>query len=74
MPLLRVLRGSADDDEIAALVTAIAAVAAGSPGGLDRPADTGEEAPAPRSAWVRSGWPAHAPGGWRASGLPHRRG
>ena len=64
-PLLRVVRGDASPEQIAALVAVL----------LSRPAD-GEAAPEPaRSAWSdRTGqlrrpvWPG--PGAWRRSALP----
>lgn len=65
-PLLRVVRGTPDDAELAALTAVVAALAAG-----DRP----EPAPRPRSRWadraalVRAPLPV-GPGAWRASGLP----
>ncbi len=63
-PLLRVVRGDATPEEVAALVAVLAAV-----GG------TPPASPRPRSEWaahhrkVRSHHP-HGPGGWRSSGLP----
>jgi Acyl-CoA carboxylase epsilon subunit len=70
VPYLRVVRGDATPEEIAALVTALAAVAA---------ARTAAAVPAPRAP-ARSQWsaparmlraPVHpAPGGWRRSTLP----
>ena len=62
-PVLRVVRGDATPEEVAALLAVVAARAA-------------RRAP-PRPA--RSGWPGHplraplhpGPGAWRASGLPH---
>ncbi len=63
-PLLRVVRGDATPEEVAALVAVLASVGGAPP------------APArPRSAWsahhrkVRSHQP-HGSGGWRSSGLP----
>lgn len=66
-PLLRVVRGDPDDEELAALAAVLAAArdAAGPEPGP----------PAPRSVW---GDPAHrlraplrpGPGAWRASALP----
>jgi Acyl-CoA carboxylase epsilon subunit len=63
-PVLRVIKGDATPEEIAALVAVLAALSA--------PA-----APAPRpvSVWAdpRRGvrtTPPHGPGAWRASGLP----
>lgn len=65
-PLLRVVRGTPDDAELAALTAVVAALAAG---------DSPEPAPRPRSRWadraalVRAPLPV-GPGAWRASGLP----
>ncbi|WP_026424579.1 acyl-CoA carboxylase subunit epsilon [Actinokineospora inagensis] len=65
-PLLRVVRGTPDDAELAALTTVIAAVAS-------TPANTAQPAPpstwSNRSAAVRRPLP-HGPGAWRASVLP----
>ena len=64
-PVLRVVRGDATPEEIAALVAVI--------GSLGAPA---EPEPKPAPAWsshhrkVRRTLP-HGPGGWRNSGLPH---
>ncbi len=67
--MLRVVRGAADDDEIAALVTAIVAVSAGpTPVAARIPV-----APPAVSAWARSGRPGAPPAGWRAAGHPVRR-
>jgi len=69
--MLRVVRGAADDDEIAALVTAIVAVASTPAAAPARPA-----AARPRSVWARpvsASGTAPAPDGWRRSGLPSRR-
>ncbi|MDQ2811689.1 MAG: acyl-CoA carboxylase subunit epsilon [Actinomycetota bacterium] len=65
-PLLRVIRGDATPEEIAALVAVLMAV---------RPADDGAPAAPARSAWsdpsVRLHVPPHAgPGAWRRSALP----
>ncbi len=65
-PVLRVVKGDATPEEVAALVAVIAALGSG-------PA---EEQPKPRSTWAH---PArglrsvhrHGPGAWRSSGLPH---
>ncbi|GAB3256996.1 acyl-CoA carboxylase subunit epsilon [Nocardioides dilutus] len=63
-PFLRVVRGDATEEELAALVTVLASV-----GGRPAP----EKRPAP--AWaahhrkVRVTLP-HGPGGWRSSALP----
>ncbi|MEV6370186.1 acyl-CoA carboxylase subunit epsilon [Micromonospora musae] len=61
-PLLRVVRGVPTAEELAALVGAVVT--------RSRPA----AAPAPASAWARSGRPTigvtAGPGAWRASGLP----
>ena len=68
MPLLRVLRGSADEDEIAALVTALAAVTAPDDAGSGGP---GGGVPV-RSEWRAATLPATRPRSWRAAGLPRR--
>ena len=63
-PLLRVVRGEPADDELAALVAVVSALAAAAGGG--------EPARAPwsnRRALVRPPL-AHGRGAWRASGLP----
>jgi Acyl-CoA carboxylase epsilon subunit len=65
-PFLRIVRGTPDDEELAALTVVLAGLAA-----ADRPS----EEPAPRSRWadrsvlVRRPLP-FGPGAWRASGLP----
>ncbi|MFC0109959.1 acyl-CoA carboxylase subunit epsilon [Kibdelosporangium aridum] len=67
-PLLRIVRGTPDDIELAAL-TAVVASLPGRAGGSD------EKPSEPRSAWSN---PAHVlraplrpgPGAWRASGFP----
>ncbi|TCB99816.1 acyl-CoA carboxylase subunit epsilon [Micromonospora zingiberis] len=64
-PLLRIVRGVPTAEELAALVGAIVA----------RPRPAAGPAPAPTSAWARSGRPNNAqhrpgPGAWRAAGLP----
>jgi hypothetical protein len=65
-PVLRVVKGEATPEEVAALVAVIAALGS-------RPA---EEKPKPRSTWadparrIRNALP-HCPGAWRSSGLPH---
>lgn len=66
-PLLRIVRGTPDELELAAL-TAVIASAASSAGG-------GEPKPVRRSLWAdptaRVRRPLHpGPGAWRASGLP----
>ena len=66
-PLLRVVRGTPDDAELAALTTVVLGVAT---------AAAATPVPAPRSRWadraalVRRPLPA-GPGAWRASGLPN---
>ncbi len=65
-PLLRIVRGTPDDVELAALTAVVAAL----PGPAEKPADK------PKSAWAdparRMRAPlAHGPGAWRASGMPH---
>ncbi|WP_434438663.1 acyl-CoA carboxylase subunit epsilon [Lentzea sp. E54] len=65
-PLLKVVKGSPDDHQLAALTAVIAGLAAAVPA---------EEEPSPRSEWAN---PArrvrrplqHGPGAWRASGFP----
>jgi hypothetical protein len=65
-PLLRVVRGAPDDEELAALTVVVAALAAeGGP----------EPVPAPKSRWADRaallGAPLPSgPGAWRASALP----
>ncbi|HEX3004523.1 MAG TPA: acyl-CoA carboxylase epsilon subunit [Angustibacter sp.] len=63
-PVLRVVRGNPTAEDVAALVTVLAAA-----GGGDAPA-----ASAPASQWAASGRPHGAPvagrGAWRASALP----
>ena len=65
-PVLRVVKGDATPEEVAALVAVIAALGSG-------PA---AEQPKPRSTWadpirrMRTRLP-HGPGAWRSSGLPH---
>ena len=64
-PLLRVVRGDATREEVAALVAVIASMSGGST----------PEQPKPRSTWadpsrrMRTSLP-HGPGAWRASGMP----
>lgn len=65
-PLLRVVKGTPDDHELAALTAVIAGLASATPA---------EDEPAVRSEWAN---PArrvrrplqHGPGAWRASGFP----
>ena len=63
-PLLRVVRGDATPEEVAALVAVVAALGTGS-----------AEPPRRRPEWsahhrtMRRSLP-HGPGGWRSSGLP----
>jgi hypothetical protein len=64
-PLLRVVRGNATAEEIAALVTLLSARATAAAAGADKPAP-------PRSEWAahqrRMRHPLHpSPNGWRAS-------
>jgi hypothetical protein len=65
-PLLRVVRGVPDDEELAALTAVVASLSA---------VDARPEPTAARSAWADRGRQlrqglAHGPGAWRASGLP----
>jgi acyl-CoA carboxylase epsilon subunit len=66
-PLLQVVRGTPDDDELAALTAVVAGLVSTAPRSTR---------PAPRSRWadrsalVRQPLPS-GPGAWRASGLPH---
>lgn len=67
-PLLRVVRGTPDEAELAALTAVVAGLAVGA---------AEQNAPEPRA---RSGWAdraslvrrpvTHGPGAWRAAGLP----
>jgi hypothetical protein len=62
--LLRIVKGDATPEEIAALVVVLASAGAPAPA-----------APRPRSAWADPARRLHAPlppgpGAWRASGLP----
>ncbi|HEX4700901.1 MAG TPA: acyl-CoA carboxylase subunit epsilon [Pseudonocardiaceae bacterium] len=66
-PVLRVVHGSPDDAELAALTAVVLAVANGS---------ASVDEPAPPSRWADRAalMPPHVhpgPGAWRASGLPH---
>ena len=64
-PLLRIVRGDATPEEVAALVAVVAALGS----------EPDDRAPRPVPAWSahrrksRVHLP-HGPGGWRASGLP----
>ena len=64
-PVLRVVKGDATPEEVAALVAVIASMSGGDP----------PPKPRPRSSWadpgrrLRTPLP-HGPGAWRASGLP----
>lgn len=65
-PVLRIVRGDATPEELAALVTVLAARTGAAP----------SSDPAPASRWRdhgRATQPAlvPGPGAWRASGLPH---
>ncbi|MET8762199.1 acyl-CoA carboxylase subunit epsilon [Lentzea sp. NPDC004782] len=65
-PLLRVVKGTPDDHELAALTAVIAGLAAAAPV---------EDKPAARSEWANHARKVrrplqHGPGAWRASGLP----
>ena len=65
-PVLRILRGDATPEEVAALVAVIASMSGG----------TAPAKPQPRSTWadparrMRTTLP-HGPGAWRASGMPY---
>lgn len=63
-PLLRVIRGDATPEEVAALVAVVAALGAG---GAESPRRTPEWSAHHRT--MRRSLP-HGPGGWRSSGLP----
>ena len=66
-PLLRLVKGTPDDHELAALTAVIAGLAAAAPAQDDKPAARSEWAnPARR---VRRPL-QHGPGAWRASGFP----
>ncbi|HXC83937.1 MAG TPA: acyl-CoA carboxylase epsilon subunit [Trebonia sp.] len=70
-PFLRLVRGDASDDEIAALVAALAAIVAARSG-----ISAGEPAPSVRENWNDRSWLMRSavhpsPGGWRRSALPH---
>ena len=65
-PLLRILTPGATDEEVAALVAVVSALAA---------ADAGQSAPAPHPEWSARHRTLrrtlrHGPGAWRASSLP----
>ncbi|RZS33859.1 acyl-CoA carboxylase epsilon subunit-like protein [Herbihabitans rhizosphaerae] len=65
-PLLRVVRGTPDDAELAALTAVVAGIAASGPA---------EPEEKPRSTWSDRAAhlrrpQQHGPGAWRASGLP----
>jgi hypothetical protein len=64
-PLLRVIRGDATPEEVAALVAVVAALGDG--GGAPPPRRTPEWSANHRK--MRRSLP-HGPGGWRSSGLP----
>ena len=66
-PLLRVVRGDATEEEVAALVTLLAAL--GRAGAPPAPAPRRTEWNAPHRLHRRR--PPHGPGGWRASAYPH---
>jgi hypothetical protein len=63
-PLLRVVKGAPDDDELAALVTVVAALA-----GRSSPAATAHSLWRDRGRNIRPPI-GPGPGSWRASGLP----
>jgi hypothetical protein len=65
-PVLRVVHGSPDDAELAALAAVVLAVTT----------ESAVEQPAPPSRWADRAALIHppphpGPGAWRASGLPH---
>jgi len=60
-PLVRVVRGWPTEDELAALVTVVAARSTRVDATPTRPAT---------SAWARSARPSMTPASWRASSLP----
>lgn len=75
-PLLRVVRGEPDDEELAALTAVVAATASQPALSTSQPsASQPPTSQSPRSAWAD---PAHrlraplrpGPGAWRASALP----
>jgi hypothetical protein len=63
-PLLRVIRGDATPEEVAALVAVVAGLG---DGGVEPPRRTPEWSAHHRT--MRRSLP-HGPGGWRSSGLP----
>jgi acyl-CoA carboxylase epsilon subunit len=67
-PLLRVVRGAPDDDELAALTAVVAGLAVSAAGRSTRPVARSRWAD--RAAMLRQPLPS-GPGAWRASGLPH---
>jgi len=67
-PLLRIVRGTPDDDELAALAAVVAGIAAGRRAAV--PVVAARSRWADRAALVRRPLP-HGPGAWRASGLPY---
>ncbi|HEY1571425.1 MAG TPA: acyl-CoA carboxylase subunit epsilon [Pseudonocardiaceae bacterium] len=66
-PLLRVVSGRPDDDELAALTAVVAGIASAPPAARRQ---TPRSRWADRSALVRQPLPS-GPDAWRASGLPH---
>jgi hypothetical protein len=64
-PLLRVVRGDATEEELAALLAVLAAAAGGAGAGADRPLSAWTD----RSAAARAPL-APGPGAWRASAWP----
>ena len=63
-PFLRVVRGDATPEEVAALVAVLGSLGAPAPAKRKRP----PEWSAPHRLVRRT--PPHGPGGWRSSGLP----
>jgi hypothetical protein len=71
-PLLRIVRGTPDDEELAALTAVVASVAAAG----DRTAPAGGSGSASTSRWADRAALVRrpltfGPGAWRASGFPH---
>jgi hypothetical protein len=69
-PLLRIVRGTPDDEELAALTAVVAGIAAAGGRGSTPVAEQPKSRWADRAALVRQPLPS-GPGAWRASGFPH---